>query len=652
MALALALVLHAHQPAGNFDAVIEANYHSAYRPFLEAAAARPWLRLSLHYSGFLLDWLAAHHPGHIAQLRGLVAAERVEVLGGGYFEPILAAIPSEDQQEQLTRLADTVERLVGRRPLGAWLAERVWEPELPAVLARAGVAYTLLDDAHLQAAGIDAAELYGYWKTESQGMAVNVVPSNFALRQSIPFRPEMESIEYLLQAGRQHPGALLTMGDDLEKFGAWPHTAKHVYEDGWLKRFFDGLEAHAGEITTVRLGDYLGREPARGLVYLPTGSYPEMMRWAGNANWRGFLTKYREANLLHKTQWDLTRRLRAASIEPIGAGSGTLPAAASKTVIEAAHTAVLAAECNDVYWHGWFGGLYSPHLRNVAFARLLEADALLPDPAPRRFDLHGDGTEVIELRSPTLRLLITPHDGGTIEELDLRAAHANLINSLQRRPEPYHAELQAAAYNPAHLPETATEERPGAGALHELLRYDPYPRSTGRLYACRTCNNFEDFQHLRLSADADLAGGAFAVENLGATQATLRRGSVTKRYILADNQLTLEVALEASAGPVLLEMVFNLLAPDAEDRYVEHGGERRGLRWAGELGAGPLRLHDGWRGASVRLEAHGIRAWWVEPLYTVSQSETGFESNYQGSALAAVWPAGTTRLAVKMIFFL
>ncbi|HVB40322.1 MAG TPA: alpha-amylase/4-alpha-glucanotransferase domain-containing protein [Terriglobales bacterium] len=644
MALALALVLHAHQPAGNFDAVIEENYHSAYRPFLQAAAARPWLRLSLHYSGFLLDWLAEHHPGHIAQLRGLVAAERVELMGGGYFEPILAAIPSEDQQEQLLRLANTVERLVGRRPLGAWLAERVWEPELPAVLARAGVAYTLLDDAHFQAAGIEAADLHGYWKTESQGAAVNVVPSNFALRQAIPFRPEMESIEYLLQAGRQHPGALLTMGDDLEKFGAWPHTAKHVYEDGWLERFFDGLEAHTDEISTVRLGDYLGREPARGLVYLPTGSYPEMMRWAGNANWRGFLTKYREANLLHKTQWDLTRRLRLAS--------DARPAAAPAARLEAARTALLAAECNDVYWHGWFGGLYSPHLRNVAFTRLLEADALLPDPGPRRFDLHGDGTEVIELRSPALRLVITPHDGGTIEELDLRAAHANLINSLQRRPEPYHAELQAAAYNPAHLPDIATEERPGAAAWHERLRYDPYPRSIGRLYACRAGNSFADFQHLRLSADADLAGGAYAVESLSATQATLRLGATTKRYILANDQLTLEVSLEASAGPVLLEMVFNLLAPDAEDRYVEHGGERRGLRWAGELDATPLLLHDGWRGANIRIEADEAQAWWVEPLYTVSQSEAGFESNYQGSAVAAVWPAGTTRLAVKMNFFL
>ncbi|MGH9394985.1 MAG: alpha-amylase/4-alpha-glucanotransferase domain-containing protein, partial [Terriglobales bacterium] len=437
MGIAFALALHAHQPVGNFDGVVEEAYQAAYRPFLEAAARRPWLRLNLHVSGYLLDWLAQRHPESIELLRGLLNAQRLELLGGGYYEPILAVIPAQHQQLQLERLSGRMEELLGVRPRGAWLAERVWEPQIASVLARAGLDYTILDDHHFQLAGVPAGDIHGYWRTEDAGSSLAAVPSNYFLRLALPFRPVQEGIEAMLRAGREHPGSLLTMGDDLEKFGAWPQTARHVYGDGWLERFFDALETQADCIESVLLSDYLERHAARGLLYLPTASYPEMMGWARSSSWRGFLTRYPEANLLHKTVWDLHRRHQAA-----GVASGE---------------ELLAAECNDVYWHGWFGGLYSPHLRNLAFTHLLAADAALARtvaPLPlRRFDLHGDGGEVVEMRSAQLRVLLTPGAGGCIEELDALVANANLVNSMQRTPEPYHEDLRArVGTNPAQLP--------------------------------------------------------------------------------------------------------------------------------------------------------------------------------------------------------
>lgn len=647
MAIALALALHAHQPAGNFDGVIEETYQCSYRPFLEAAARRPWLRLNLHYSGYLLDWLAQRHPEHLDLLRRLLGEERVELLGGGYFEPILAVIPAPDQQEQLARLTAALATHFQIRPRGAWLAERVWEPELPAVLAAAGIEYTLLDDAHFELAGLVADQLRGSWTTEDQGARLKLVPCNQFLRQAIPFRPVEESIAFLLAAAERPAafgGALLCMGDDLEKFGSWPHTAQHVYGEGWLERFFDALEAQQGEIETVRLADHLARHPARGLVYLPTASYPEMMTWARGASWRGFLARYREANLMHKTLWELGRRLRAC-----------VPAAAPYS---AAWTHLLAAESNDAYWHGWFGGLYTPHLRNLVFGHLLAADGLIESmagPTPlRRHDLHRDGGEVIELRTAELRAVLDPDEGGSLEELDARAANANLINSIQRRPEAYHEELRGGVErNPAHLPEAESGLTPGlAGDWETLLRYDAYPRSGGRLYLCAPQKAFADYWQQALEEEAEAAGGAYRVEAAEAGRVVLARPGVRKIYSMSGNGLELEVELEAHARQVAVEMVFNPLAPDAEDRWLEQEGERRGLRWGGELPPAALALHDGWRGMRVELSAPGAAAWWVKPLYTVSQAETGCEALYQGSAFAAVWAPGTRRLRLGVKIFL
>src|ERR1700721_819085 len=58
----LVLLIHAHQPVGNFDDVMERTYERSYLPFVQCVARHPRVRVGLHYSGCLLEWLAEYHP--------------------------------------------------------------------------------------------------------------------------------------------------------------------------------------------------------------------------------------------------------------------------------------------------------------------------------------------------------------------------------------------------------------------------------------------------------------------------------------------------------------------------------------------------------------------------------------------------------------
>src|SRR2546426_9754182 len=69
------------------------------------------------------------------------------------------------------------------------------------------------------------------------------------------------------------------MVDDGEKFGVWPGTHAHVYEKGWLDRFFDRLLATEW-LDLATLSDVVDRVEATAPVYLPTASYREMGEWA------------------------------------------------------------------------------------------------------------------------------------------------------------------------------------------------------------------------------------------------------------------------------------------------------------------------------------------------------------------------------------
>jgi alpha-amylase len=692
--VSFALVIHSHQPVGNFDHVIEEAYQKAYAPFLQALALHPRIRLGLHYSGILLEWLEKRHPEFFEQLRELVGRGQAELVGGGYYEPILPAIPDRDKHTQLCKLADYLHQHFGVRPRGAWVAERVWEPSLARSLAEAGVEYVVLDDTHFLAAGLESTALHGTYITEEAGSPLRLVPSLKALRYAIPFQEPEETLR-VLRAGASEPGALFAMGDDCEKFGVWPGTFDHCYTDGWLERFLEAIEQAGDWLETTTISDFLAVHPPRGRIYLPTASYAEMMEWAlptaasrefraiveeserlywggrfrrflRGGLWRNFLSKYAESNQLHKFMLEISRRSEEARQ---AAAAGTEAA----RWLEEAQTHLLAAQCNDAYWHGVFGGLYAPHLRNALLRHLIQAEVQLDrlegvanNPGVRVScrDFDADGQQEILLQHPAFGMVARPADGGTVSSLRFKPAAVELVNSLMRRPEPYHESVrhrvvthEAPRVGPASIHDQVWRKEPNLGAL---LRYDCYGRHVFRTYVFPADKQWQDFDYLRLDENGDLAGGPWTVLgsrgeggilelqreawhradseelHLDATK-TIQTTAVRSAW-----QLECRTSLSmdrVSPAPLALgvELVFNLLAPDAPDRYFLADGIRRPLEFKGEIDTPRLELVDEWQRVMISLDADPRPLWWIVPVETISQSETGFERVYQGSAILAVW---------------
>ena len=76
--------IHTHQPVGNFDHVLVEATERAYRPFLERLDARPEVRLSVHCTGSLLEWLRERSPRTFDLLGSLAARGQIELLTGGF----------------------------------------------------------------------------------------------------------------------------------------------------------------------------------------------------------------------------------------------------------------------------------------------------------------------------------------------------------------------------------------------------------------------------------------------------------------------------------------------------------------------------------------------------------------------------------------
>jgi len=693
----LVLLIHAHQPVGNFDDVMERTYERSYLPFVECVARHPRVRLGLHYTGSLLEWLEEKHPEYIHRIGALVSRGQIEIAGGGFYEPILIAIPREDQIEQIRRLSDFIEDHFGKRPAGAWLAERVWEPQLPSALAEAGVDYTLVDDSHFLTAGREIPELFGYYVAEECGKTVKVIPGLQELRYLLPFGSVDDSVAFLRRSANDHPGGMAAMGDDMEKFGAWPHTFEHCFRDGWLDSFFTAMEANFEWLEMQPPAEALAARAPLGRVDLPTASYTEMMEWVLPTSvrkkfhglldefssrpdvkrflrggfWRGFFSKYAEANLLHKKMLRVSSKLR-------GDGKGSKRSSKGSLRRAKAVTQLMRAQCNDAYWHGVFGGLYAPHLRTELWRELVRAETIADSlrygdkayHAITRLDFDADGREEIEITSPQFAAVVKPSDGGTLQVLDFRPSAVTLINSLQRRVEAYHSKLQNAAQFAAKVASIHDQTLVKEPGLEKKLKYDRWPRNTFRLLLFDRAKQFAEYEALRLDESAAFAGGDFQVVEAAAggillkleaplSQVVVGAGSecmleATKtirfesRESGVDVRCRIDLRLKESAKRVDppsapaqfalgLEIVVNLLAPNVPDRYIEAADGRKPLEWSGTVDGPRVRLADEWQNVAVEMEACGANQMWVAPIETVSESEEGFERVYQGSQIMGVW---------------
>ncbi|HTC86452.1 MAG TPA: alpha-amylase/4-alpha-glucanotransferase domain-containing protein, partial [Candidatus Acidoferrum sp.] len=517
-------MLHNHQPVGNFGWVIEDVYRTAYEPLVAALERHPRVRLGLHYTGPLLDWLAAERPAFLARLRALVAADRIELLGGGYYEPVLASLPEADRLAQLRLMADAVERIGGRRPTGAWLAERVWEPDLPVALVDGGYRWTILDDAHFRAAAIDDSRLWGHYTTDDQGRILALFGSDKQLRYRIPFGEVDEVIAYLRTRAQDGGRSLAVMGDDGEKFGSWPETYPHCWgadgKSGWVDRFFEALEANIEWLELVTPSEWLSREAPLGRVYVPTSSYAEMGEWALPADeslafehalheaeatgrpearwlrggfWRNFQIKYREINELHKQMLRVSAKVAA------------LPAGPPR---ERALHELLQGQSNDCYWHGVFGGIYIAHMRLATFEHLIAAEDLA-DAVVRTaggdpdgivvLDTDLDGVDELFVGSPGQVVVLAPADGAGIGSWDVRAVSHALTAVMRRRPEAYHRTLldhEAAAAAAVEAAQAEAGEGGGDAAIASIhgvvrvresglaarLQYDRHERRSGLVH--------------------------------------------------------------------------------------------------------------------------------------------------------------------------
>lgn len=648
------------QPVGTDPSYLEEIYQRSYKPFVRNLYNAPNIRATLHFSGALLQWLEENHSEFTDVLSELSGRRQVELLGGGFYDPVLPLIPRADRLGQIERMTTYLRKRVGRRPRGAWVTEHVWEPSLPSLLKTSGMEYTFLDDYHFLTAGFSGEDLIRPCITEDEGKTLIVFPVCRELIQDMDRLDPEAFIQRIYEAVGDTKEAVISLFPKGEELGKSDAAYNHFFENGWFREFFRLLEEHQERIRLTHPWRYLRGYVPRRRGYFPSTSYEDMMCWtlpaeeqarfeglrkqmsagAGRNGYifggffRQFLTRYPESNLMYaKMQYThiLVNQLRG-----------------DKARKQLAREELWKGQCHHAYWHGRAGGIYINRLRKTVYGSLIEAEKVTREkgifiPSIMHLDFDMDGMWEYLYQGHDVNAYIHK-SGGHLFELDYLPVSWNYLDTLARHKEAYHS---------------STDAENG---------YDAYPRKAfvdHFLHPQETLSAFARGQHAELGSfvDAVFETEEYAREEhelaLSATGYVVRQDDLQavhlrKRFRFYSSALIVEVRIRNDSNPMLecdfaSEINLSMLDGSADSQSVQLNGDDQ----AGELQPFDTGQHGEVREILAQDEVNRVRIrldfdqpcqLWTVPVLTHAYSEDGPAQYYQSSCFLPRWhlqlPAG------------
>jgi len=639
-------------PSGETEFQFENAYQKAFKPFITAIYNHPEILSTLYYAGPLLEWLEKKHPEFHTVLGELISRKNIEILGGGYWEPMLPLIPTPDKVGQIEVMTTYLRKKFGKRSHGGWIPGQIWEMHLASSLRASGMDYVFLSEQAFPRVSEfrpDAPVI-----AENQGKTILVFPIMESLTSQFLKIPPEHIVDKLgkLETGRDREVVVTLILDGLTLGADGRHTV--CYEEKWLERFFDAVVGAKNWLECVHPGRYLrNTDLPRRKLYIPAPTYDALMQWSresqpdrnkpgvadvsdslsgaeiGNsfrdrpkASYRDFLAIYRESGFLYAKMMHvevLSNQLRG-----------------DKYRKKNAKEELWRGQEHYAYWHGPNGGIYDSRLRHSAYSALIEAEKATRErgifkAALVSVDFDMDGNKEYLYNGLNFNAYVHPV-GGVLFELDYLPVSRNYLATFSKHRENYH---------PRGTVERGYDSYPRHAFLDHIL--DPGEKLTdfergshrklselpGKQY--RTLDLERDPPSVSLGCNALLDGN----EALGIRKTfSFRRGSLMVQYTLSNlsrGKLTFlwgsEINLALSDDAEMRSVFLNV------DEPVAGGVQERG---SGEE-VDSWSVLDRERGVMMDFQLSETAELWRFPVFVDYRAGGGLRRTYQSNFFMPRW---------------
>ncbi|MEJ2662501.1 MAG: DUF1926 domain-containing protein [Spirochaetia bacterium] len=633
--------IHNHKPLGCADSELEEAYQKSDKSYLSILHEFEDIPVTLHFSGILLEWLENKHPEYFVLLREMLKNKQVELIGGGYFDPILTMIPLSDKLGQIELLTTYIRANFGNRPRGIWLTEQEWEQGLAQVLTNCGMEYLFLEDTIFKLAGLDSEDLYYSCLTEDQGKIINAIPICKELNTMAFHKKPREVIRYIKDRGDKHGNRVICFFEDGENWIKGDAEVNSRHKQEWLRKFLMLLRANRHYITPIHAKAYIGNLGRRKKIYLPDYSSSLVQKWIMNRGnttgmfkssyyqvrgFKNFFSRYPESNLMYSKM--LYTHILVNQVR------------GDKYRKKASREELWKAQCNFAYWPGKFLGIYSNPLRKEVYRNMIASEKgtrtagiFLTSIIATDFDMDGENEYLYQ---GSVMNVYLHNRGGAVFELDYIPAYWNYLDTVARTRELYH--------------------------IPQDWRYcmDWYTRNAFLDHFIDTKTTIDDFDGMLYNELGSFINYKYDLEELDREKNIVvfkRQGSVKtkrkqqavllrKKYCIKKNSIQVSYTITNMSE----EALYTRFAVECNLSLVSH--ERKDVHFCVPRGKGLKRLdntkseildidkiaiQDRANGVSLSLHADKKFNLWCLPVETVYREKKAITKLYQFSCFLPAW---------------
>lgn len=368
------------------------------------------IRFSLFLPGCIADSWNRRNIAEVLEMRKAIHEGKLEILGGGFYDPMLPLFPTDLQKLQLRKLSVLLEKVFRTEPVGYFNSSMAWEIAMTEVLAKQGFRYTLVSERSLQETLGLATRVTGWFTTEDRDSVMQLLPVAQDMSEAVLMDAPM------LQA------KLESLGD-----GENPWTLSlpvPVTDAVSIDAFFDRLQENLTNFPFVfwTLSRLL-EEPSGGKVNLMSDIGRDVGLPDGSRSCRELLLRRPEADLMHKSL------LIANSHAEALLGEKELSIVREKLL------PVMAPE--------YYADLYEKGIRNpvvrwsgnrqiIAVEKEIEKLAKLDGRRVEVSDFLRNGCRQILANNSDLQFLLEQCAGATLRSLVYKPSLVNLVSSSQQ----------------------------------------------------------------------------------------------------------------------------------------------------------------------------------------------------------------------------
>lgn len=417
------------------DSMYKAVYEKIYKPLGALLFANPSLKFSFYFTGTQIEFLKKQNSEFFELLKELISKKQIEIIGGGYYNPIFPILFPLDRSGQIEKLSLSIRQNFGRRPRGMKLFADSWDPSMISVLNDFNMDYVLLENSLLP----PAKQLFLPVVMSDRGKTTTVLPvyNEFTVNKDESAKDYFTRILNSFEKLRSLESHLEENPDSSpERVIAIPFndtTIAPFLDSSWFQEFF----ALVSESERLNFSlPHASIKSCNAFIqgYVHAGIGESIARWCFTpyesvevsdgypTNIYDYLQTYSASRLLYDRMIHVSLLLNQCR--------------GDKMRKKAAREKLWAGQSGDAYICRSPNALSAFAARQDAYKNLTEAEKLVRECSNFKesvisYDYNGDGFKEYVCHLEKYNVCITP-SGGTIFELDVMKAGGNYADNFSR----------------------------------------------------------------------------------------------------------------------------------------------------------------------------------------------------------------------------